>query len=351
MKGKDVIRHILRAEIPDVEQAKTRILQQATSQNKCQKRTAFRPVVAAITTAAAIICILLVNLVITAPQDGNVFTLRIYAMERQADGTLEFREIDIVNQSETWGGYFDGANLFINIALSFVGENVRSVEFITDVGFFAKQYLQLENGKIVMDGRPIVITGENNIALYGIDFEMVGNRFIFTASEMTDGLLLFLGQEFTEQGDIDIQQMIIRTNVVFDDNTTQEDAITINLTDRTGLIIVDDFIKADETRHDWFDGLPFEQLELIPESVKLITNACENGIVYQFLVSGALSSFLILEDELEFDERGIFQSGMMNVGGIVGGEVYVAVVRRDAYGILIGSVYRIPHEIVMILRD
>ena len=53
------------------------------------------------------------------------------------------KEIDLLDQPEYWGGYFDGENYFINMGFRYEGKNIKSVTFTTQEGFFATQQVDL----------------------------------------------------------------------------------------------------------------------------------------------------------------------------------------------------------------
>ena len=218
--------------------AKSRMLEKVKQKaKKNNKRPVFRTAISLAATAAVIMFALFGNMPWNQ-SDSNSFFIIAYSMETQKDGTVELREVDIdfINQYGSWGGFFDGEQLFRNIALGVVGENIQSVEFRTDVGFFAKQYIVRENGLIVVPrGIPMVFTTEGNIALFGDDFEMIGSRFTLQAEDITEDLLLFIGEEWdntTRPSDI-----VIIATATFNDGTIQEESITIIFEGRMGKIL------------------------------------------------------------------------------------------------------------------
>jgi hypothetical protein len=103
------------------------------------------------------------------------------------------------------------------------------VDFFTDDGFFAKQYIKTENGKIVTGNVPALYVGDSHtLAVYGTDFEIVGNKLTLNKDDMTEDLLLFLGT-----ANIDRQipsAMTVRAVATFDDGKTQEEALVIDFT-------------------------------------------------------------------------------------------------------------------------
>ena len=185
------------------------------------------------------------------PDVNNSFSIIAYAMETQAGAqpwggaqagagnveTIELQrvDIDLMNQQGGWGGYFDGEHLFLNIALGVAGENIASVEFYTDIGFFAKQYIIREHGVIVFPTNNLsILTDSGNVALFGTDFEILGNRFTLRADDMNEDLLLFIGEEWdnaTRPHNIDITAI-----ATFNDGSSQSESINLVFAGRMGQI-------------------------------------------------------------------------------------------------------------------
>jgi hypothetical protein len=213
-----------------------------------RKRPAFKAAAALATAAAAAaICLALFGATPLAPQAGdNAFSLNAYAMEQQADGTMEMREVDLLGQTPHWSSSFDGKELYLNINLKCEGENIRSVDFYTDDGFFAKQRLKMADGKIVLEaGVPAAgwtdAEGRAIVTMYGRDFEKIGGKFTLSKDDMTDDLLLFLGMELAaEDWGRDWarripRQMAIRAVATFNDGKTQEETLALDFSSGEGV--------------------------------------------------------------------------------------------------------------------
>lgn len=334
MKGNEIINHIVRAEMPDMDQVREKYARKALSQEQHKKRPFFRSAFTLATTAVVVICLLFGNMLLN-PHGDNVFSVKAYAMEQNADGSIGLREVDVVDQPDVWGGYTDGKVFFVSVGLKCEGENIKSVEFSTDEGFFAKQHIgDLKNSEDVMT---MYVGAESRIAVYGTDFETVGDKIILDKDTLTDDLLLFWGTENNDLKDIP-QKIDIQAKATFNDGGTDERTVTIDLSG-TGLIggsvpMSEEQRKQLKEQDDYLKNIPLEQCELIPESVKTVTN------VYEYEIGGSGVRFDIVENEMEFDEDGVFRGGWWgsDEGWII------TVIKRDGSGVLTGMSYKVPAQ-------
>jgi hypothetical protein len=213
--------------------AKSRVLEKAM-QKREKKRPAFK-VAASLAAAAAVISLIVFGNSLFSPQDANAFTVKVYAMEAQDDETVEMREINLMEEKHYRYSYKDGSVFYANINLKCEGENLEYVEFYADNGIFAKQYLKMENGKIITEeGVPAAYhkepgDEEYTLFMYGKDFDVIGVSFKLEKNEMADYFLLFLGTEFTNRKE-QPTQMTIRAVATFNDGKTQEEILAIDLT-------------------------------------------------------------------------------------------------------------------------
>ena len=240
----------------------------------------------------------------------------------------------------------DNDNFFLSVRLQAVGDNIQSVNFITDDGFFAKQHLEIENGEVVIGNASVLFVGESDlIAVVGTDFEIIGSYFTLDSNDMTDNLLLFLGMNIADRdmlGGLLPSQMVIRAVATFTDGTTQEEIITISLSGE-GIIATD---RSDEPwagHGEWWKNINLDEAELLPESIKNIPYV-QPGLVYEFQVDGFHRPLAIYEHQLQFDENGIAWGDFMSDFLISDGNVYFSVVKRDDNGVLTGMVYRVQIE-------
>ena len=188
------------------------------------KRPAFRAVVSC-ATAATLILLMVLGGILLAPASNNVFTIKAYALEQLPDGSIGLCEVDLINQPDTWGGYFDGEVFFISIGLKAEGDNIKSVEFSTTEGFFAKQDI----GKLgsIDDMMPQIRIG-NRLVMAGTDFDIVGDTITIDKDTIDDDYLIFWG---TENADFynPPQSANILAKVKFDDGKTAEETVFVDL--------------------------------------------------------------------------------------------------------------------------
>ncbi|MCL2152887.1 MAG: hypothetical protein FWH57_08020 [Oscillospiraceae bacterium] len=358
-------------------------LQNATHEmpQKLQKRPVFKTAVS-LASVAAVICLMVLGGTLLFPRDDNVFELKAYALEQQADGSLERREVDLVNETYGWSFNEDGENVYINIWLKCEGENIESVDFYVDEGFFAKQYIIRENGQIVRDGVPMAGSGYT-IMRYGDDYVNVGNHFTLHADEMTEDLLVFWGRESRRVGnDLDLpSQLIIRAVATFSDGKTHEEVLALDLSmekmQGIGAVkLTDDEIaqnRADSLRYDAFiHSIPLDQCEVVPGSERTLTygDTFEYEIISSSNISGAIpgiAMFPISEESMNpandeslkqagykglFDENGIARFGssanLFNLWDEYdGSDGYIAVLETNGDGTFTGKTYIVPGWMIL----
>jgi hypothetical protein len=201
-----------------------------TSAARKQKLKILRP--AAL--AAAVICFAVFggNLFTrnsqTDENENNLFSLKTYAMEQKEDGGYEFKEVDFLSRRDTIGGYDDGKNIYLNVGLKCEGNNIKSVEFSTGEGFFAKQYTDKtkpgwEDGVLTLYVGNA--DGSSSVAVFGNEFDVAGNKLTLDKNITDDGTLIFVGYEKDNPKD----SIKIHALATFDDGATYEQAFTLDL--------------------------------------------------------------------------------------------------------------------------
>ena len=116
-------------------------------------------------TAAAVLLFAIFGTNWLSPSSDNFFAIRVYAMEHQADGSIALREIDFADLSSGWGGYFDGDAFYVSIGLRYEGDNIQSVTFSVDNGFFATQDIR---SFVHEEGSPLIFVGpERRLVMHG----------------------------------------------------------------------------------------------------------------------------------------------------------------------------------------
>ena len=352
---------------------------------KQRKRPVFKAV-ASFASAAAVICLMVLGGTLLFPQDSNAFELKAYAMEQQADGTIEQREVDFVNETHGWSFNDDGENVYINIWLKCEGENIESVDFFVDEGFFAKQNIIRENGQIVTDG--IAMMGrDSTIMQYGSDYVNAGSHFTLRADEMTEDLLVFWGRESRRAGkDLNLPpELTIRAVATFSDGRTQEEVLVLDISMEGmhgfgSVKLTDEEIaqgKAESLRYDaLLHSIPLDQCEVVPGSERVLTY----GDTFEYEISGSSEAsetiqgtamFPITEESMDtasdralkedgyngmFDENGVARFGssanLFNLWDEYdGSDGYIAVIERNGDGTFTGKTYRVPGWLILELMQ
>jgi len=238
------------------------------------KRPAIKSAVALATLAAMFFLAVFGNTWIN-PHNENIFVIKAYAMEQQADGSIELFEVNLPNERVGWvGALTDDNEFYLSVGLQCKGENIKSVEFTTDEGFFATLSLKTESGNPVVAITVDAGDGQlgNIFVMYGTDFEKVGDklilvldnfekagsRLILDKGTMTDDLLIFWGNK-NEEGRASVrtrpENVDIRAIVTFNDGQTQEQVVTLDFSG-TGVYTIENIYD------DGYWEIPNDLLEL-----------------------------------------------------------------------------------------
>ena len=284
--------------------------------------------------AAACLCAALLLSFLRTPKPDNAFFVRAYELALTDDGMIGLKETDLLDQPDVWGGHFDGENFYLSVGLRYDGSNIKSVDFITEDGFFAKQYTgSLADGENVSR---MYVGAENRLVMYGTEFEIVGDTITLNDETMTDDLLLFWGTQAIDMSEVR-RHIEIKATAAFNDGRTQEVTIPIDLSG-TGVysgIVTEEEHQRFEKKWDYYQNLPLEECELLEEAVETVTDVYE--------VDFGTSAHRITDfDKMEFGEDGIWRAGFSEVGC----EVYISVIERDRNGVYTGMVYRVPENLL-----
>lgn len=287
--------------------------------------------------AAACLCIVLVVSFLYMPNPANAFVVKAYALDETEDGTIQLIETDLINQPDVWGGHFDGENFYVSVGLRYEGHNIKSVDFITEEGFFAKQYIdELTIGENVSK---VYAGTDSRLVMYGTEFDIVGNTVTLNNETTTDDLLLFWGTPATDMSEVP-QTIAIRSIATFQDGRTQEIAISVDLSGvgaYTSATSKQEW-QQHEAEMDYYRNLPLEQCELVEESVETVTDSYEVRLVNS-------TSWITIHDEMEFNEDGIWRGGFCGDFTVDGYEVYIPVIQRDNNGLYTGMLYKVPKNL------
>ena len=362
------------------EEVKNRVFKKAM-QTQIKKRPLLNTAV--LFAAAAAICLMVFGGTLLSPQSKNVFSLKAYAMEQLSDGSIELREVNLHSDTYHWSFYNDGSVCYVNTTLKCEGENIRFVEFYADNGFFAKQYLKIENGKIIQEESVSASyakgSGENDYTLlrYGTDFERIGNSFTLDPNSVTDDYLLFVGMEVSGERD-NPSQVNIRAVATFTDGKTQEETIILNVENAvtamgTGVMTPDEIerVRAESIRHaELVHRIPLEQCEIVPGSEIILTY----GDTFEYPVTGNSGKLFltgtaywpITEESMDpandwslkrdgypgvYDDNGVMRFG--NLYDISSKDEYdgsngqIAVIVDNGDGTFTGMVYKVPGRMIL----
>jgi len=222
-------------EIKPNQAAKERIFKKM-QQEKSGKKPILRTI-AVITAVAAMLCFMLFGPRVVTPKSNNLFSINAYAVEQQSDGSLDLQKVDLVEPGGSWGGMYYNGKFFINIGVKCDGENIKSVQFSTENGFFVKQDISKNSSS---EEEPVVfvyVSGSDRPLLHGLEFEELGSTFSLSKSVTADDTLIFWGMESAEA---DIPSKITFDAVAtFHDGTTQKETVTIDIKNRTGIALID----------------------------------------------------------------------------------------------------------------
>ena len=340
-------------------------------QNQEKRRPVFK-VAASFAAVAAVICLMVFGGMFSSMQSDNLFILKAYAMEQQADGSIELREVDLLGDTHYWSTYNDGSIFYVSANLKCEGENIKGVDFYTDDGFFAKQRLVIENGRIITEEGVMAVyrkapgDTEYKLVMYGDDFEIIGNSFTLDNNAITDDFLLFLGMEVSDWRE-QPSQMTIRAIATFNDGQTQEETITLDLANAENLIGVGIMPPEDAERRqavaDKYEkvlfSIPLEECEVVPDSVQTL-NYGDTYIYCYGLSDDTVSGtayFPITEESMD----SAINQGMFNENGVFiissrlydpwdeydGSDGFIAVIENNGNGTYTGMVYIVPGHLIL----
>lgn len=287
--------------------------------------------------AAACLCIVLGVAFFHMPNPANAFAVKAYALGEAEDGSIQLIETDFIDQPDVWGGHFDGDHFYVSVGLRYEGNNIESVDFITEEGFFAKQYVdELAIGENVSK---MYVGADNRLVMYGTEFDIVGNRITLNDETMTDDLLLFWGTPATDMSEVP-QNIAIRSVATFHDGRTQEMMISVDLSG-VGVYSTtasEEELQQHEAEMDYYNNLHLEQCELVEESIQTVTD------VYEVNLERG-TDWITISDEMEFDEDGIWRDGFCGDFTMDGYEVYIPVIQRNTNGLYTGMLYKVPKSL------
>lgn len=359
MKGNEIINHIVRAEMPDMEKVREKCVRQAIPQEQRRKRPRFRSAFT-LATAAAVICLMVFGSMFLTPQDDNIFVIKAYAMEVQEDGSVQLREVDIADtRPEYWGGYINGETntMYVGLGLRCEGENIESVEFSTASGFFAKQYIgNLSNIKTSGDISvgSLRVGPDNQMVVFGRDFDDIGSTIILD-NETSNDYLLFWGGNYVESAESESppfpKEINVHAKATFSNGKTVEKDVTIDLSG-TGLYIESPSAESDQKDRKEYrelllqESIPLDKCEVVPDSVQTL----RYGDTYEYHMGDHLATAYMPITEKAMDAAAFDENGVFRIGSTLpsdGSDGYIAMIKRNEDGTFTGIVYKVPGQLIL----
>ena len=286
--------------------------------------------------AAACLCLIAaLTLALMLPGRGGDFVLQAYALTQDEAGQVTLQEL-LLDEEDMWGGYYDGENLYINVALGCRGEDLKEVTFSVEQGFLARQDLsQLQQEK---DLPKLFVGAEQRLAVWGRDFEILGNQATVPAEEL-ENTLLFWGTA-TEDPHAHPQTVTVTAQATFVSGRQQTEELTVDLSGMgavSGQLLSPEDLEEARAESAYYKTLPLEDCILVEDSVVAVEDE------YECSVEGTTTWHTVRQEDLDAD--GIQRCGMFRAPGPEGLSVYLPVICRQADGTLQGMVYRVPQAL------
>jgi len=350
-------------EIKPDDYAMQRVWNKVTAERQDKKR--ILPIFAA---TAALLAIAFTTYLLFPTQANNSFTIRAHAIGQLEDGTLAMLELDIsaLNDAGSWGAFFDGEFLYLNIFFDISGDNISIAYFSTESGFFAKQYIDFgTTQRYVVDVNYNIIATtyvniigstldeNNNVIPYLFNTEIVplGNRIDLEDMEV-ESYLYFLAVPYrfghcadTFSGDNAIK---IQANVAFNDGEHQSETIILEFYDRGGGITHHSDL-GDIGAEVVCCHINLEDAILIPESMQILPPYDDVDEMWgeQMYIWERDDGNIIVSRRF-FREVGVERRyGISMIDGIA----IMPVIRLDENGNFVGREYILPSEMARFFAE
>ena len=352
------------------DEVKNRVFHKAMAKQH-KKRPLFKAA-ASLAAAAAVICLIVFGSMLMPPHNENSFSLKAYATEQQPDGSIALREVDLLSeQTHYWSIDNAGNFIYVSVNLKCDGENLESVDFYTDDGYFL-----IQNSKLPLKENVDFYTVEG-APWKGISFRKGSADNDFTLIIYTYG-----GPGWRETP----STITLRAVATFSAGKTQEETITFNLDNTEDLpdiakipqrfllhgITEEEFdkMRAESIRHEnLVHSIPLEKCDIVPGSEVILTY----GDTFEYRVDNAsegfvsvseTAMFLITEESMNpandwslsfpglFDENGIARFGSALYSASTwedydGSDGYISVLENNGDGTFTGKTYKVPGWLIL----
>jgi len=343
---------------PDAD-AKERIRAKLLQQQSAKKNNRRNFCTKFVAVAAAVLILFVVFGTNLTNQPGDIFfpenpfAMRVYAMELQPDGTYIWREIDF-DQLDGWGMHYDGEAIFVGLGLwfEFEGENIRTIEFSLEEGFFATQYIGNRGEVPHTTSFHVSIPPDHTtsrLVMYGFDFDKIGTTITF-GDTMPDDILLFWGSydiSYTDWWTGERAIIEIDVNVTFEDGETHNQPLIMDFQNRQGVGLgwMDSALFPDlgseevslglfteEQREYVMEIAPLEHFTLLPDAARELD---EYILAHEFYIVGY--------DPVGVVTASFIYHDIMRIPlGVSGNTGFVAIATIDDDGIVTVNAYSIP---------
>ena len=280
----------------------------------------------------AMVCLAVLLHTLLPQQSAGLFTVKAYALDLDESGMVVLREEALLEKSDYWGGYCDGENFCINIGFRDKGENIESVTFTTEEGFFAQQ--RITPGMSEEDVSAIYAGPEEQLMVFGEAFTVCGSSVTLEGSEMEEGLL-FWGVQAISSDDIP-KNPKITAEAVFRDGGTQ--TVDVHL-DLSGTGVCGGALPTSEQdgmpmayhQSQYYKHLPLEDCVLVDQQT--VTDR------YEYTIDGYTLSIQVPEPD-SFDEDGQYRIRRQRISG----SFYLPVFQMEE-DTCVDRLYQVPEEL------
>ncbi len=136
------------------------------------------------------------------------------------------------------------------------------------------------------------------------------------------------------------QNVEIKSIAAFHDGRTQESTVSVDLSG-VGVYfstVSEEELQLQEAELDYYMNLPLKQCELVAERVESVTD------VYAVKLETS-TSWITIQEEMEFDESGIWRDGTRGDFIVDGYAVYIPGIKRDYNGLYTGMLNKVPKSL------
>ncbi len=227
--------------------------------------------------AAACVCLVAaLTLALVLPGRGGDFVLQAYALTQDEAGQVTLREL-LLDQEDVWGGYYDGENLYINVALGCRGEDLKEVTFSVEQGFLARQACRSCSRRKTCPSS--LWARSSGWPCGAMTLKFWGNQATVPAEELED-TLLFWGTA-TEDPHAHPQAVTVTAQATFVSGRQQTEQLTVDLSGMgavSGQLLSPEDLEEARAESAYYETLPLEDCILVEDSVTDVEDEYEYSV-------------------------------------------------------------------------